>query len=364
MKDGGKTPTLADWIAGQPAPPSDPVLERFEGRLTELSLLSDGDAVGSFESRLEAAVAPSAEARRSLLLDSLDLDLSAALVAARKRQNVTQDLRLTLAELTLLHASAAQAIADRAERPDPDAVRLLAEAEAALARTRDALAAKARRAAVLQSLAGLGYEVREGLATAWVDEARVVLRKAAQSDYGIEISGDPAGARMQMRVVAFGDEAGTADPKRDQDAETQWCGDVAVLQSSLAAAGGGLVIERALAVGATPVKRVAAPAEALSRAARGRARTANSAPHIGRTRRLNSEQLSATMGGPTLEGQGKRWSPIGRWGAAWGERCAQWIARRGALSACASPPRRRGNGKPFWRLPPTPRSSTIARSLP
>jgi hypothetical protein len=267
LKDGGNGATLADWIAAQPAMTSDPVLERFEGRLAELSLLAGARETDAFETRLSVATSPDAEPRRSLLLDSLDLDLTAALLAARQREILAQDLRLTLAELTLVDAAAARTIAARAERPDADQVALLADAQASLAKAQDVLAAQARRAAVLRSLAGLGYEVGERLATAWVDQGRVVLRKAAQPDYGVEISGDPAGARMQMRVVAFGDES-AADAARDQDAETQWCGDVAMLESTLAAAGGGLVIERALAVGATPVKRVAAPAGALSRVAR------------------------------------------------------------------------------------------------
>jgi hypothetical protein len=70
---------------------------------------------------------------------------------------------------------------------------------------------------------------------------------------------------MQMRVVSFDGEA--IDPARDRDAEQQWCGDVATLQTRLAAIGGGLVIEKALAIGATSVKRIA-DAEALSRIAR------------------------------------------------------------------------------------------------
>ena len=267
LKDGTKATTLAEWIAAQPTAPLDPVFQRFDGRLAELSLLAGLEGTTPFDTRLVAALAPAAAARRSLLFDSLDLDLTAALVAARQQDTQAHDLRLTLAELSLIDAAAAQAITARAERPGADATPLLTEAQTALAKARDALAAQARRAAVLQSLAGLGYEVGEGLVTAWVDQGRVVLRKAAQPDYGVEISGDPAGARMQMRVVAFGDEA-RIDTARDQDAETQWCGDVATLQSTLAAAGGGLVIERALPVGATPVKRVPAPKGALSSAAR------------------------------------------------------------------------------------------------
>ncbi|YCI88526.1 hypothetical protein M1D99_12320 [Pseudomonas sp. R3-41] len=39
-------------------------------------------------------------------------------------------------------------------------------------------AALARREAVLDGLASLGYEVREGMATAWVETGKVVLRKS------------------------------------------------------------------------------------------------------------------------------------------------------------------------------------------
>jgi hypothetical protein len=40
------------------------------------------------------------------------------------------------------------------------------------------MAAVERRRAVLEGLASLGYEVSEGMATAWVKQGRVVLRKA------------------------------------------------------------------------------------------------------------------------------------------------------------------------------------------
>ena len=52
-----------------------------------------------------------------------------------------------------------------------------------------AMAAEERRRAVLEGLASLGYEVSEGMATAWVKDGRVVLRKAANPGYGVELSG-------------------------------------------------------------------------------------------------------------------------------------------------------------------------------
>jgi hypothetical protein len=50
--------------------------------------------------------------------------------------------------------------------------------------------AYSHRSAVLEGLAGLGYEVTEGMSTAWVNGGRVVLRKAASPGYGVELSGD------------------------------------------------------------------------------------------------------------------------------------------------------------------------------
>ena len=53
-----------------------------------------------------------------------------------------------------------------------------------------------------------------------------------------------------------------ADTARDKDAETLWCGDVSALRVLMTAAGGRLEIERALPIGATPLKRVADPLSA------------------------------------------------------------------------------------------------------
>ena len=52
------------------------------------------------------------------------------------------------------------------------------------------MAAAARRRAVLQALSSLGYEVTEGMATAWVEDGAIVLRKAANRDYGVELRED------------------------------------------------------------------------------------------------------------------------------------------------------------------------------
>jgi hypothetical protein len=102
------------------------------------------------------------------------------------------------------------------------------------------MAAGERRRAVLESLAGLGYEVSEGMTTAWVTGARVVLRKAANPGYGVELSGGSKSDLLQVRAVAFGNSTGTRETSRDRDTETIWCGEFERLQSVVAKDGGQL----------------------------------------------------------------------------------------------------------------------------
>ena len=54
---------------------------------------------------------------------------------------------------------------------------------------------------MLEGLAALGYEVREGMATALAEKGRIVVRKPAATDYGIELGAPQGAARLQVRVV-------------------------------------------------------------------------------------------------------------------------------------------------------------------
>ncbi|RWB93115.1 MAG: hypothetical protein EOQ56_35515 [Mesorhizobium sp.] len=258
LKDGEDRMTFAAWLSAQPKPRADPALERLESRLAELGVVAGADVCAPFEAQLRAAIGEAGDARRNLLLDSLGLDLGRTLAEARKRAGLADELRLVFAELEQAGSSALEALsAKRNAATSLTALTvLLDQAQQTLSREREKHGARSRRAAVLKSLSGLGYEVTEGLETAWVEEGRVVLRKTAQPGYGVEIAGDLEVARVQMRAVAFTDGGAGPDSARDKDAETLWCGDVATLQAQLGKGGGGLVIERALAVGATPLKRL------------------------------------------------------------------------------------------------------------
>ncbi len=249
--------SFADWLATRPATEADPAVARIEARIAELRPYVDETTSAAWGRRLDEAL-DAEPARRGLLLDGLDVATGRELTEARTRAAAATDLRLLAAELgaagldlkalTLgMEALNAAAIATRIE-----------EGRAALEAHRQARASAARRAAVLEGLTGLGYEVTEGMRTTWAQDGRLVVRSASRPDYGVEVSA--GGERMQMRPVAFDAGGVGPDPSRDRDAETIWCGDVSALRESLGDAGGGFVIENALPIGATPLKRIAVAA--------------------------------------------------------------------------------------------------------
>jgi hypothetical protein len=148
--------------------------------------------------------------------------------------------------------------------PDP-AAELAREALDLVAAEMRARAAAARRRAIFTGLAALGYEVREGMATAWARDGRIVVRKPDAMDYGVELGAPEDMARLQVRVVKA--EGASSDAARDRDAETTWCAEFERLRSLLAKQGAELSLERALDPGTQPVKIVPFPRAADSASA-------------------------------------------------------------------------------------------------
>lgn len=242
-------------MRSQALSPDEARLINVDRRLAEL------EALGPAEPRLlaarEAAENESNDARRALLLDSLELDLAALIAAAKKRAALDTELTQSLSALRSLSTAAHEELAERrAALGTADALApLLEEVKAAIEEARGSIAARARRDAVLGALAELGYEVTEGMETAWASDGQLVVRSATRPDYGVEINGQAE--RLQMRAVAFEEgEAAVPDQVRDRDAETIWCGEVGVLREALGQSGGELEIVKARAIGEVPLKRV------------------------------------------------------------------------------------------------------------
>jgi len=266
--DGSPSTRMEDWIARQP-PIKDDEQEVSE-LLSELALEMGEEFARPYREQW-TSLSTDTGAGLGLRRQSLTVEVRAALKEARERRTLAEELVALSAEWSsLTHASA----------PWPDVAapvdlaEIAKQARASVSEEYRRKQAEARRRAVLNTLATLGYEVREGLMTALAENGSVVLRKSANPDYGVEVVSPEKGDRLAFRTVAFGDVLSPRNKTRDTDAESTWCSDLEHLKKRVFAEAGHIVIERAVPVGAEPVKVVGA--ENSSRQA---------APEIGQSNR-------------------------------------------------------------------------------
>ncbi|MGR4039724.1 hypothetical protein [Pseudomonas sp. 910_21] len=249
------TQTLAQWRAAHEQ--KEPRLERIEQHIAQLLTLDDQASAEPYLAKLRQIDAETRVQQRNLLLDSLVLELAQATRDSHERRARLVLLQELANEVAILCPAAVEqelAQAGQCSLANMAPVdELIARFNTLIEAELQQRAALARRQAVLEGLAGLGYEVREGMATAWAKEGRVVLRKSATPGYGVEVGGTADNGRLQVRAVAL---SAQRDTLRDKDIETLWCGEFQRLQALLAAQGDALSIEKALAVGAVPLKEV------------------------------------------------------------------------------------------------------------
>ncbi|MCC8973826.1 hypothetical protein [Bradyrhizobium brasilense] len=97
------------------------------------------------------------------------------------------------------------------------------------------------------------------MATASVQNGQIVLRKAANPGYGVELSGGSKSDLLQVRAVGIGSSAEARDANRNRDMETIWCGEFDRLKALVARAGRNVTIESARPVGQFALKVVSDP---------------------------------------------------------------------------------------------------------
>ncbi|MGY4399300.1 hypothetical protein [Bradyrhizobium sp. USDA 3315] len=255
---GERRDTLQEWIARQPQEIEDPALGQVDAFLGEL--LGLGIDPSPFSHRVASLEAEPA-ARRSLIADSLLLDLTAAVKDGRAKARLADELRARGAELSVMQSAEATSLLTEIDEilasPSPsNGQELVRRADFLIEEEFKVMAAAERRRAVLEGLASLGYEVSEGMATAWVQNGQIVLRKAANPDYGVELLGGSRSDLLQVRAVGIGSSAEARDANRDRDMETIWCGEFDRLKALVAKAGGNVAMEFARPVGQFPLKIV------------------------------------------------------------------------------------------------------------
>lgn len=254
---------FSEWLAAQ-APAATKPDSRLDALMAEIETLDDADIVQPFRDRAAAIAAESSLQRRSLLTDSLILDLSERSRRRRADEAARGKLRDLHAALGTLSTPEAQAMEGEIASvlqsgslagADDLIVRARKVVDGAMAK----LAADARRRAILGGLAKLGYEVQENMSTAWAQDGRLVVRKPNTTDYGVELGASPDVSRLQVCVVGAERPSAARDASRDRDMETIWCSEFAQLQQLLAETGGEVLLERSVEPGVKPVKTIAFP---------------------------------------------------------------------------------------------------------
>ncbi|WP_087687931.1 hypothetical protein [Pandoraea sp. PE-S2R-1] len=245
-----------EWKASHVPHANNYLLERVDRQIAEAQVFLDDSDVSAFSARLRSIEAGANEQRRNLLLDSLILDLAHAVETSRKHREAIDELRELAAEISIDASTEAQSLFDRVQQCGSattlhEIAQLRDACQGLITLSQQRKAAQARRDAILHGLAHLGYEVNDGMETAWARDGRVVVKNPAVPGYGVEVGGHAQTSRLQVRAISL---TANRDVSRDKDVETLWCGDFGKLQTMLATRGDHLLIERALGVGEVPLK--------------------------------------------------------------------------------------------------------------
>jgi hypothetical protein len=260
LAEGEKTQTLIDWkLLYNDNIKSIEIDHRLDKLLAEITTIENDDVAQPFLNRVTLIEKETSPKQRSLLTDSLILDL---VTHSNNRKILDQeivDMREVRSNLNGLNSQAAKDLivlfTNAIGIEDISSYKILKDkADELLKSEKKAISSTSRREAILKGLAGLGYEVRENMATAWAENGRIVVKKPNEEGYGIELGAVEDAARMQVQLVSFDQ---SSDRSQDLNRETIWCSEFSHLKSVLAQSGSILHIEKALPVGSKPLKQVA-----------------------------------------------------------------------------------------------------------
>lgn len=261
LSEGEKLQTLADWTMD---PEGDvktiETNRRLDKLLAEIEVTA-GESAQPFLARATLIRQESSSSRRSLLTDSLILDLVAH-SNERKAKEIEiasmREIRCQLHRIPLKRAKDLEILLAKAiDSNDISSGKLLKDKGIALLKEETkTIAGASRREAILKGLSELGYEVRENMATAWTENGRIVVRKSNEKGYGVELGAVEDAERMQVQLVSFEQANDTSKVSRDIDRETIWCSEFSRLKFLLETSGTTLHIEKALPVGSKPLKQV------------------------------------------------------------------------------------------------------------
>jgi hypothetical protein len=121
----------------------------------------------------------------------------------------------------------------------PDLASMKTRLRAAVARAEATRDREEKRQALLASLKSIGYETSENLETAFVREGRLILRRAGDDEYGVEVVSDRELNQLQTALVRYAASPDVTEQqrRRDRDREESWCSDHTRLREQMAQRG-------------------------------------------------------------------------------------------------------------------------------
>lgn len=232
---------------------SSPRMTVLFGHISELELLGKAERASQLHQEMVTVAAIAEDAVREMRFDSLVISLRKAkeeAIALDKLRRKAAFLEIELARYQAgMEVLRALQVASRGSITELQAA--VSAGEQTLTELQATHVANARRKAVLDGLQQLGYQVHEDLSTVTSAGGRLVVRNPANTGYGVEIATGAGMERLQLRTVAF---QTTRNASGDIPAEQRWCDDFGTLQGALKAQGADVIVERALGVGAVPLK--------------------------------------------------------------------------------------------------------------
>lgn len=261
LRKGEVGVTLSEWLAT--CPQSSGVEDsRLDALLVEISVSMNSMVAVTFFHRAARIAEESLASRRALLTDSLTLDIAEELKRQRMADEAMARLTQALGKLAVVASPATKAIEDRlsaalAGGDSSNVDGLVLEAQVVADRETNTIIAAARRKAVLNGLATLGYEIRATMETAWAREGRLVITRPGRSDYGVELGAPADASRLQFRLVGSEAPSMPRTASRDKDEEAIWCSEFERLRALISTQGGSVELERVVAPGVQAVKSIA-----------------------------------------------------------------------------------------------------------
>lgn len=261
LSEGEKLQTLADWkMRSEDDIKAINTDQRLDKLLAEIEAI-EGEGAQPFLARATLIAQESPSSRRSLLTDSLILDLVAHSNERKAKELAIASMREIRSELHRLTSKPAKdlevLLTKAIDSNDISSGKLLRDKGVALLKEETkVMAGTSRREAILKGLSELGYEIRENMATAWAEDGRIVVRKPNEKGYGVELGAVEEAERMQVQLVSFEQANDASKASQDLDREAIWCSEFSCLKSLLEKSGTALHIEKALPVGSKPLKQV------------------------------------------------------------------------------------------------------------